>query len=137
MMNSVLGVFDCYRGTLLKFKGLKKRELNGGVEEERFEGGQRMEEDHVKVEGGQRMDDFEVEVEGCQRMEDIEVEVQGVERIDEANVDNFMEDNNIFFEDFDYDTEAFMREDNFGKEYESMEEAEMESETQEGCMLPR
>ncbi|GAA0151537.1 hypothetical protein LIER_10237 [Lithospermum erythrorhizon] len=46
-------------------------------------------------------------------------------------MDTFMDDNKIVFEDFDWDTEAFMREDNFGEDYESIEEEEMEGETYE------
>ncbi|GAA0173937.1 hypothetical protein LIER_27437 [Lithospermum erythrorhizon] len=45
----------------------------------------------------------------------------------EVNMEDiFMEDNNIFFEDFDWDTEALMREDNFGEDYEPLEEAYMD-----------
>ncbi|GAA0164950.1 hypothetical protein LIER_20470 [Lithospermum erythrorhizon] len=46
-------------------------------------------------------------------------------------MDDFMEDNNIIFEDYDHDTEAFMREYNFGEDYEPMEEAKLESEPPE------
>ncbi|GAA0156477.1 hypothetical protein LIER_13969 [Lithospermum erythrorhizon] len=92
------------------YADLRKEER---VEEERVEGDQEMEADNVEVQG--------VKGESSVR----------VERIDEANVDDFMKDNNIFFEDFDHDTKAFMRKDNFGEDYEYMEKAEMESETHE------
>ncbi|GAA0166790.1 hypothetical protein LIER_21867 [Lithospermum erythrorhizon] len=57
---------------------------------------------------------------------------QGMAEMEVNMEDNFMEDNNIFFEDFDWDIEAFMREDDFGEDYEPLEEAEMDSEPHEG-----
>ncbi|GAA0186894.1 hypothetical protein LIER_34182 [Lithospermum erythrorhizon] len=72
--------------------------------------------------GGQEFD--EMEVQGGEGIE--EVEVEGLQRID-----TFLDDNNIVFEDYDCDTEAFMGEDNFGEDYEPIEEEKMEGKTQE------
>ncbi|GAA0174637.1 hypothetical protein LIER_41761 [Lithospermum erythrorhizon] len=74
------------------------------------------------------MDADNVEVQG---LDDVEVEVQELEEDRGKGLDDFMEDNNIIFEDYDHDTEAFMRQYNFGEDYEPMEEAELDSEPHE------
>ncbi|GAA0149539.1 hypothetical protein LIER_08689 [Lithospermum erythrorhizon] len=74
------------------------------------------------------MDADNVEVQG---LDDVEVEVQGLKEDRGEGMDDFIEDNNIIFEDYDHDTKAFMREYNFGEDYGPMEEAELDSEPHE------
>ncbi|GAA0173815.1 hypothetical protein LIER_43956 [Lithospermum erythrorhizon] len=74
------------------------------------------------------MDADNAEVQG---LETNNVEVQGLEEDRGEGIDDFMENKNIIFEDYDHDTEAFMREYNFDEHYEPMEEPELESEPHE------